>query len=86
MIFRYYPETDTLYINLSKKISSESLEVVEDQIFLDFDDENCVVGIQVDYASDILDLKFLEETGVLAKIQTKPSERRVSGEQEAVAD
>lgn len=68
MIFRYYPETDTLYINLSEKTSNGSLEVVEDQIFLDLDEENRVVGIQVDYASDILDFPFLEKVGVLAKM------------------
>ncbi|MCH8294853.1 hypothetical protein IH992_27530, partial [Candidatus Poribacteria bacterium] len=64
----------------------ESLEVVEDHIFLDFDEGNCVVGIQVDYASDILDLPFLEKTGILTRIQQRFSEAYSSDKQEAVAD
>ncbi len=37
MKLNYYPETDSLYIDLSSKISAESLEISEG-IVLDYDD------------------------------------------------
>jgi uncharacterized protein YuzE len=59
----YYPETDSLYIDLSSKTSAESSEIAEG-IVIDFDDEGTVVGIDIDRASRILDLKKLEFEGL----------------------
>jgi uncharacterized protein YuzE len=59
----YYPETDSLYIDLSSKTSAESSEIAEG-IVIDFDDEGKVVGIDIDRASRILDLKKLEVEGL----------------------
>jgi hypothetical protein len=49
-------KTDSLYIDLSAKKSSESREVSL-RIVLDDDDENSLVGIDIDNTSNKLDLK-----------------------------
>ena len=46
MKFQYYPETDSLYIDLSAKVSVDSREVAPG-VVLDFDTEGHVVGIDV---------------------------------------
>ena len=59
MKFHYYPETDTLYIDLSKKVSADSIEVAPD-VVLDFDADGNITGIDIDHASKIIDLSHLE--------------------------
>lgn len=59
MKFHYYPETDSLYIDLSMKDSAESREVT-DGVVLDFDVEGKLVGIDIDNASRVVDLSRLE--------------------------
>ena len=59
MKFHYYPETDSLYIDLSTKSSTESREVT-DGVVLDFDAEGKLVGIDIDNASQVVDLSRLE--------------------------
>jgi uncharacterized protein YuzE len=59
MKFHYYPETDTLYIDLSQKTSIDSQEVAPG-IILDFDIEGGLVGIDIDHASQVVDLSRLE--------------------------
>jgi uncharacterized protein YuzE len=59
MKFHYYPETDSLYIDLSEKVSSDSREVAPG-VVLDFDDEGRLVGIDIDHASQIVNLSRLE--------------------------
>jgi uncharacterized protein YuzE len=46
----YYPETDSLYIDLSSKPSVDSREV-SDGVVLDYDAEGNLVGIDIDHAS-----------------------------------
>jgi len=46
----YYPETDSLYIDLAEQTSSESREVSEG-IVLDYDAAGNLVGIDIDNAS-----------------------------------
>lgn len=55
MKFHHYPETDSLYIELSDRPSADSLEVAPD-VVLDFDDEGHLVGIDLDRASQFVDL------------------------------
>ncbi len=55
----YYPETDSLYIDLNSKPSADSREIAEGPV-IDFDAEGNVVGIDIDHASQKLDLKTLE--------------------------
>ncbi|MFQ6057658.1 MAG: DUF2283 domain-containing protein [Anaerolineae bacterium] len=59
MKFHYYPETDSLYIDLSEKASVDSREVAPG-VVLDFDAEGQLVGIDIDHASQIVSLSRLE--------------------------
>lgn len=59
MKFHYYPETDSLYIDLSEKTSADSREIAPG-VVLDFDAEGHLVGIDIDHASHIVNLKRLE--------------------------
>jgi len=49
MKLNYYPETDSLYIDLSSRTSVESVEVSEG-VILDYDDAGNLVGIDIDEA------------------------------------
>jgi uncharacterized protein YuzE len=55
MKLNYYPETDSLYIDLSSRPSAESREVSEG-VVLDYDADGNLVGIDIDNAGDKLDL------------------------------
>jgi len=59
MQFNYYPDTDSLYINLSNRPSATSQEVSQN-IVLDFDEDGNLVGIDIDQASQVVDLNRLE--------------------------
>lgn len=55
MKLNYYPDTDSLYIDLSTRPSIESREVSEG-VVLDYDEQGNLVGIDIDNASRKLDL------------------------------
>jgi uncharacterized protein YuzE len=59
MKLHYYPETDSLYIDLNSRPSADSREVA-DGLVIDFDAQGSVVGIDIDDASKKLDLRTLE--------------------------
>ena len=59
MKFRYYPETDSLYLDLSEGVSADSREIAPG-VVLDFDAAGRLVGIDIDHASQIVDLSRLE--------------------------
>lgn len=59
MKLNYYPETDSLYIEFSKKAGKDSQEVAYG-VVLDFDEEGNLVGIDLDHASQIVDLNHIE--------------------------
>jgi len=59
MVFEYYPDTDMLYIRLAEEISVESEEVAPG-IVLDFDQDNRLLGIEIEDASRRVDLSKLE--------------------------
>ena len=63
MKLNYYPETDSLYIDLSATSSVESKEISEG-VVLDYDSEGHLTGIDIDNASYKIDLKEI----VLSKI------------------
>lgn len=50
MKFKYYPETDTLYIELKETPSVESEEIT-DGVVLDYDQNGEIVGIEIEKAS-----------------------------------
>ena len=54
----YYPDTDSLYIDLSEKPSADSLEVSEG-VVVDYDKNGNIVGIDIDNASKKIVLKKL---------------------------
>jgi len=66
MKLHYYPETDSLYINLSERPSVDSDEVAPG-VVLDFDEHGQLVGIDIDHASKILDLTSLEAVAIPLK-------------------
>ena len=59
MKLHYYPETDSLYIDLSANPGADSKEISEGLV-ADFDSKGNIVGIDIDQASKRLDLKTLE--------------------------
>lgn len=59
MKFYYYPETDSLYIDLAEKTSVDSREI-SPGIVLDFDEEGNLVGIDIDHASKVVSLSRIE--------------------------
>ena len=65
MKIAYYPDTDSMYIDLSAKSSVESKEV-SPGVVLDFDSDGNIVGIDIDNASQKLDLSEI----VLNKLPT----------------
>ena len=59
MVFQYYSDTDMLYLKLIDRASTESAEV-SPGIVLDFDEQDQVVGIEIEDASTFIDLSRLE--------------------------
>ena len=58
MKINYYSETDSLYIDLSSKPSTDSNEVAEG-VVLDYGSDGSLVGIDIDNAKNKLDLDEL---------------------------
>jgi len=63
MNLNYYPETDSLYIDLSSTPSRKSVEISEG-IVLDYDDDGKLTGIDIDNASHKINLSEI----VLSKV------------------
>jgi uncharacterized protein YuzE len=59
MKLHYYPETDSLYIELKSGPGAETREIVEG-LLVDFDSKGDVVGLDIDHASRKLDLTKVE--------------------------
>ena len=59
MEIRYFPESDILYIKLIDGVSTESEEVAP-YVVLDFDAKKRVLGIEIEDASQRMDLSKLE--------------------------
>lgn len=66
MKFSYYPETDSLYIDLSEKTSVDSIEVA-DGVVVDFDESGAIVGIDIDHASKVVNLQRIESESLPLK-------------------
>jgi len=69
MKLNYYPDTDSLYIDLSHRPSVESREISEG-VVLDYDESGNVVGIDIDNASLKVDLHELMVSKVPFTTQT----------------
>ena len=59
LVFQYYPDTDMLYIKLAEGASIESAEASSGIVF-DFNENNQVIGIEIEDASKFIDLSKLE--------------------------
>jgi uncharacterized protein YuzE len=59
MKLHYYPETDSLYIELKSAPGAETREIVEGLV-VDLDANGEVVGFDIDHASRKLDLSKVE--------------------------
>ena len=63
MKISYYPDTDSLYIDLSEQPSAESREISEG-VVLDYDAQGRLAGIDIDNASLKVELKKLNSPPV----------------------
>ncbi|HEX9638439.1 MAG TPA: DUF2283 domain-containing protein [Acidobacteriota bacterium] len=59
MKLHYYPETDSLYVDLADRPGTEVREIAPG-VLLDFDAEGRLVGIDIDNASKVANLESLE--------------------------
>lgn len=69
MKLNYYADTDSLYIDLSERPSTESREISEG-VVLDYDSAGNLVGIDIDNASLKVDLKKLTLSKLPGIVQT----------------
>ena len=69
MKLNYYPDTDSLYIDLSEHTSVESREISEG-IVLDYDVDGNLVGIDIDNASEKVDLQKLTISKLPGSVET----------------
>ena len=69
MKLNYYPETDSLYINLSDQPSIESQEISEG-VLLDYDADGNLVGIDIDNVCNKVEMEKLILSKVPSKIET----------------
>ncbi|MGH7773500.1 MAG: DUF2283 domain-containing protein [Candidatus Binatia bacterium] len=71
MKLNYYPDTDSLYIDLSEQPSAESREI-SDGVVLDYDAKGNLVGIDIDNASRKVNLKQLTLSKLPGIVQNIP--------------
>lgn len=69
MKLNYYPDTDSLYIDLTEHPSVESREISEG-IVLDYDAQGQLVGIDIDNASRKVELSQLTLNKLPLTVQT----------------
>ena len=69
MKLNYYPGTDSLYIDLSEQASVESREISEG-VVLDYDADGNLVGIDIDNASDKVELQKLIISKLPGSVET----------------
>jgi len=72
MKLAYHPDTDSLYIDLAEQPSAESREISEG-IVLDYDSAGNLVGIDIDNASQKVQLQRLVVTGLQGTVEKHAS-------------
>ncbi|HEX2257878.1 MAG TPA: DUF2283 domain-containing protein [Afifellaceae bacterium] len=65
MKLHYYPETDSLYVELKETPGAEAREIVQGLV-VDFDANGEVIGFDIDQASRKLDLSKVETVALPA--------------------
>ena len=68
MKLSYYKDTDSLYIDLSSKPSADSREISEG-IVIDYDSDGNIAGIDIDNASQKVDLKEVSLSKIPAEVE-----------------
>jgi uncharacterized protein YuzE len=61
MKLHYDNDTDSLYIDLSSRVSANS-EEISDGLIADYDEAGSIVGIDIQHASQRIDLSSVETT------------------------
>ena len=69
MKVNYFPDTDSLYIDLSEQPSAESREI-SDGVVLDYDAAGNLVGIDIDNASSKVELHRFVVSKIPALVET----------------
>jgi uncharacterized protein YuzE len=69
MKLNYFPDTDSLYIELAEQTSVESREVSEG-VVLDYGAGGNLVGIDIDNASTKVDMRILKLSNLPGKVET----------------
>ncbi len=69
MKLNYYPDTDSLYIDLSEQASVESHEISEG-VVLDYDAQGKLVGIDIDNASAKVELRKIILSKLPGSVET----------------
>lgn len=69
MKVNYYPDTDSLYIDLSEQPGVESREISEG-VVLDYDVHGHIVGIDIDNASNKVELHKLIVSKLPGSVET----------------
>ena len=69
MKLHYYPETDSLYIELKPTPGTTTREVT-DGLVVDLDEQGEVVGFDIDFASKRIDLSKLETVALPLRTTT----------------
>ena len=67
MKLHYYPDTDSLYIELQSEPSADSIEV-SDGLVVDVDKNGRVVGIDIDHAAERLDLTRIDTVALPVRV------------------
>ena len=68
MKLNYYKDTDSLYIDLSSKPSADSREI-SDGVVLDYDADGNIAGIDIDNASQKIDLREIILSKIPAEVE-----------------
>jgi uncharacterized protein YuzE len=69
MKLHYDPDSDSLYIDLSDRPGVDS-EEVSDGVVLDFDADHHLVGIDIEHASERVDLQRLVLDRLPSRVET----------------
>jgi uncharacterized protein YuzE len=63
MKLNYFPETDSLYIELASRPGADA-EEVRPGVVLDLDEAGAIVGIDIEHASELLDLSRVDTSNL----------------------
>jgi uncharacterized protein YuzE len=72
MRLEYYAETDTLYIQLREGPGADAQEVATD-VVLDFNEAGEVIGIEIEHASERMDLGDFHLSAIPTSHATPPA-------------